>query len=154
MTCRAIVSLSAAVVLAGCGGGGDDDRAPATRVSPPSAPPRTETAGPARSQGAPRVQTVAEGLEVPWEIAFLPDRRALVTERPGRVRLLERDGRLRPAPVAEVDVEATGEGGLLGLALDPDFASNRFVYLYRTTGRGNEVVRYRLDRGGLREQRS
>jgi glucose/arabinose dehydrogenase len=73
----------------------------------------------------PRVETVATGLEIPWEIAFLPGGRALVTERPGRVRLLDRRGRLRKAPVARVPVSAYGEGGMLGLAVDPAFRANR-----------------------------
>ncbi len=90
-----------------------------------------------------RVQTVAKGLEIPWEIAFLPDGRALVTERPGRVRLLGRRGRLRHKPVARVAVSAVGEGGLLGLALDPAFARNRFVYLYFTTDAGMRLERRR-----------
>lgn len=91
------------------------------------------------------METVARGLEVPWEIAFLPDGRALITERPGRVRLL--DGGV----LAEIEVDAAGEGGLLGLAIDPDFERNAFVYLYRTAGGGNEVVRYRLEGSRLVE---
>jgi glucose/arabinose dehydrogenase len=91
-----------------------------------------------------RVQTVATGLEVPWEIAFLPDGRALVTERPGRVRLLDAQQRLQEEPVAEVDVEALGEGGLMGLALDPQFDANRFVYLYFTTAEGMKLERWRF----------
>jgi glucose/arabinose dehydrogenase len=117
------------VAFAGCGGGDD---APA-----PTASPATQ------GGGELRVQTVATGLEVPWEIAFLPDRRALVTERPGRVRLLGADGTLRPEPVAEVPVSALGEGGLMGLALDPRFASNRFAYLYFTTAAGLNLERWR-----------
>jgi len=92
----------------------------------------------------PRVSTVARGLEIPWEIAFLPGGRALVTERPGRVRLLGRDGRLRRAPVARVPVTAQGEGGLLGLAVDPRFAANRRVYLYFTTASGMRLERRRF----------
>jgi glucose/arabinose dehydrogenase len=98
------------------------------------------------------VTTIAQGLEVPWEIAFLPDRRALITERPGRVRLLSSQRRLSPDPVAQVAVSADGEGGLLGLAVDPDFRRNRFVYLYRTVAARNQVARHRLDGGRLREQ--
>jgi hypothetical protein len=79
---------------------------------------------------------------VPWEIAFLPDGRALITERPGRVRLLTRNHRLLLA--ATVAVSAVNGGGALGLALDPAFIRNRFVYLYRTTTAGNEILRYRL----------
>lgn len=97
------------------------------------------------------VMTVAEGLEAPWEIAFLPDGRALITERPGRVRLLVRE-RLRAEPVAEIDVAATGEAGLLGLAIDPAFEDNRYVYLYRTVETGNEVARYRFEGGSLVEE--
>ena len=97
------------------------------------------------------MQTVAGGLEVPWDLAFLPDGRALVTERPGRVRLLSETGRLQRRPVAEVEVEDAGEGGLLGVVVDPDFERNRFVYLYRTTSGGNEVVRYRMSGDRLEE---
>jgi glucose/arabinose dehydrogenase len=107
-----------------------------------------------RPSPAPRVETVATGLEIPWENAFLPDRRALVTERPGRVRLLGRGGRLRPRPIARVPGSAAGEGGLLGLAVDPDFARNRFVYLYYTTAAGMRLERWRFARGRLRRQRS
>ena len=95
------------------------------------------------------IQVVATGLEIPWEIAFLPDDSALVTERPGRIRLLDADGKLRPAPVATVDVSAQGEGGLLGLALDPEFAANRFVYLYFTTAGGMTLERWRYADGSM-----
>jgi len=107
---------------------------------------------PERTRGRPRVETVASGLEVPWDLAFLPDGRALITERPGRVRLLGADGRLRARAVATVEVDDAGEGGLLGVVVDPRFARNRFVYLYRTTASGNEVARYRMTRDRLDEQ--
>jgi glucose/arabinose dehydrogenase len=100
------------------------------------------------------VKTVATGLAIPWEIAFLPDRRALVTERPGRVRLLDRRGKLRRDPVARVQVSAQGEGGLLGLAVDPDFGRNRFVYLYYTTAGGMRLERWRFVGDRLRRERS
>ena len=99
-----------------------------------------------------QVEVVATGLEAPWEIAFLPDGRALVTERPGRVRLLTAQRELEAEPAAEVDVAAVGEAGLLGLAVDPEFEANGFVYLYRTRSTGNEVVRYRLEGDRLREK--
>jgi glucose/arabinose dehydrogenase len=134
MTRRAL-ALAAALLVAGCDG--DDGQ------------PREEGA---RAEGEARVETVATGLEAPWEIAFLPDGRALITERPGRVRLLERDGELRSAPVAEVEVAAVGEAGLQGLAVDPEFEDNGFVYLYRTVEDGNEIARYRLDGDRLEEE--
>jgi glucose/arabinose dehydrogenase len=90
-----------------------------------------------------QVRTVASGLEIPWDIAFLPDGAALVTERPGRVRLLDRDGRLQKAPVAEIAVPSVGEGGLLGVAVDPEFAVNRLVYLYYTGRAGMRLDRWR-----------
>jgi glucose/arabinose dehydrogenase len=101
-----------------------------------------------------RVKTVATGLVIPWELAFLPDGRALVTERPGRVRLLSRNGRLQRTPVARVPVSTQGEGGLLGVALDPDFAHNHLVYLYFTAGSSMRLERWRFTRGRLRRQRS
>lgn len=76
-----------------------------------------------------RVVTVTEGLEFPWGIAFLPGGDILVTERPGRLRLIS-GGKLDPEPVAGVpEVWASGQGGLLDVALHPDFARNRLVYL-------------------------
>jgi glucose/arabinose dehydrogenase len=147
--------LSVALLLVACGGGGGDDKpasATTTNDFPPPPTATTDEQSLARNPGGPKVTTVATGLEVPWEIGFLPDGRALITERPGRVRLLLPDGKLSPKSVAEVDVVADGEGGLLGLAVDPDFERNSFIYLYRTTERGNEVARYRLDGTRLREQ--
>lgn len=76
-----------------------------------------------------RVVTVAEGFVIPWSMAFLPGGDILVTERPGRLRII-RDGRLLPDPVPGVPaVRAEGQGGLLDVALHPDFANNRLVYL-------------------------
>lgn len=144
----AAAALLAAAVIASCGG---DDEEPAAE-GPPSADTAAEQA-PAPAGDEPRLETVATGLEAPWEIAFLPDGSALVTERPGRVRLLDADGRLSAQPVATIDrVAAVGEGGLLGLAVDPDFEQNAFVYLYRTTETGNEVVRFTYSGGALAEQ--
>jgi len=144
-------AVALGLAFAGCDGSDDE---PGDAPSPPR--PATETAprdpAPKRAGGEPRVKTVAVGLQAPWEIAFLPDGSALVTERAGRVRLLTPELKLRAEPVAEVDVEAIGEGGLLGLAVDPRFERNRFVYLYRTTGSGNEVVRHRFEGGRFVEE--
>ena len=74
-----------------------------------------------------------------------------MTERPGRVRLLDARGRLQEEPVAVVPVSALGEGGLLGLALDPRFEANRLVYLYFTTAEGMRLERWRFDEGLARE---
>ena len=96
---------------------------------------------------APRIHTLATGLEVPWEIVSLPSGELLVTERPGRIQLLEA-GRTLPVPPA---VEQ-GEGGLMGAALHPDFASNRSLYLYYTTAPAgrieNRIERYVLEPDG------
>ncbi|MCY1032022.1 PQQ-dependent sugar dehydrogenase [Corallococcus sp. BB11-1] len=99
------------------------------------------------------VDVVAEGLEVPWGVAFLPGGDALVTERPGRVRLLK-GGALQPQPVATVPIAKSSEGGLLGIAAHPDFATNRQFYLYVTTdadGKAqNRVERWTLSPEGTR----
>ncbi|MEX0930886.1 MAG: PQQ-dependent sugar dehydrogenase [Candidatus Paceibacterota bacterium] len=84
---------------------------------------------------------VAENLEIPWDIAFLPDDSMLVTERPGRVVHIE-SGRTYLIE----GVEHVGEGGLMGITLHPDFENNKYIYLYQTTrtqeGLRNRVVRY------------
>ncbi|MDF2773631.1 MAG: yliI 8, partial [Geminicoccaceae bacterium] len=76
-----------------------------------------------------RVVTVADSLENPWSMAFLPNGDMLVTERPGRLRIV-RNGKLLPEPVAGVPaVRGGGQGGLLDVVLHPSFATNRLVYL-------------------------
>lgn len=102
-----------------------------------------------------KVETVAGGLENPWGMAFLPDGRLLVTERPGRLRMV-RDGALVHEPVDGVpDVYAAGQGGLLDVAIDPDFADNRLIYLSYAEGNllraGTVVSRARLDGMRLRD---
>ncbi len=78
--------------------------------------------------------TVADGLEYPWSIAFLPDGRMLVTEKPGRLRIVDANG-LAPEPVAGVpDVLHSGQGGLLDVALSPDFENDNRIYLTWTAG--------------------
>jgi glucose/arabinose dehydrogenase len=64
----------------------------------------------------------SSGFNTPWSLVFLPDGRALVSERPGRILLLDKDGRRQPRLYAEPTVRARGEGGLMGLALHPKFA--------------------------------
>ena len=144
----ACAAVAVPLAVAACGG----DRG--ERANPPPRDTRTTeaTGGPVRAQGDARLETVATGLDTAWEIAFLPDGRALITERGGTVRLLSRNLRLQREPVARVQVAEIGEGGLMGLAVDPDFESNRFVYLYRTTEGGNQVLRYRMEGSRLREQ--
>ncbi|WP_345742644.1 PQQ-dependent sugar dehydrogenase [Azonexus hydrophilus] len=95
-----------------------------------------------------RVRVLSEGLVHPWALAFLPDGRMLVSERPGRLRLLAADGRLDPRPVAGVPaVAASGQGGLLDVVLHPDFVANGWIYLsYAAAGEGGvgtEVARGR-----------
>jgi glucose/arabinose dehydrogenase len=74
------------------------------------------------------VVTVAKGLDSPWGLAFLPDGRMLVTEQPGRLRIVSPDGTLSPPVAGLPAVDARGQGGLLGLALAPDFATSKRVY--------------------------
>lgn len=95
-----------------------------------------------------RVVRVVGGLEHPWSLAFLPDGRMLVTERPGRLRIVQ-DGRLLSEPVAGLPpIVAQGQGGLLDVALHPRFADNNLVYLAYAGpgvgGMGTEVARGKL----------
>jgi len=104
---------------------------PTTTPAPTPTPTPSPRVGPAVVEN---VQLVASGLEVPWAVAEAPDGRLFVTERPGRVRIvrLGRGGGLEARPWATVPARANpdAERGLLGIALDPDFARNGFVYLY------------------------
>lgn len=79
--------------------------------------------------GSIQVTTVAEGLEHPWAIEFLPDGAMLVTERPGTLRLVTQDGKVSEPISGVPEVDARRQGGLLDVALDPDFSGNRLIYL-------------------------
>ena len=120
--------------------------------------PRT---GPAQASPQPRpidgnvtVETVASGLEHPWALAFLPDGRILVTERPGRLRIVDTSGRLSEPLAGVPPVQAVSQGGLLDVAIDPDFAQNQLVYLsFSEPGEGGTsgtaVARGKLGNGRL-----
>ena len=84
------------------------------------------------------VETVVEGLEIPWDLAFTPDGRILVTERPGRIRIVK-DGTLQEDPYATIDVFHRSEAGLMGIALHPDFADNGYLYVCYTYREGRST---------------
>ena len=97
----------------------------------------------ASSAGALEVQTIAHGLVNPWSLAFLPDGRMLVTERPGRMRIVTREGELSPPLKGVPDVWASGQGGLLDVVTDKAFTQNATIYFCfaeRTGGGGRTAV--------------
>src|SRR5216117_1156719 len=101
------------------------------------------------SAGNLTFQTFAKGLYHPWALAFLPDGRLLVTERPGRMRIVGKDGKLSPAVQGVPAVYANGQGGLLDVVLAPDFASSGMIFFsyaeLRGQGKnGTTVARARL----------
>jgi glucose/arabinose dehydrogenase len=137
---------AAALVLAGCGG--DDPTVPA--AAPTSAPPPATTApaappAPTASAGTPdasAVEVLATGLRAPWGLAFLPDGDALVTERDtARVLRVPAAGGPPQELTTVAGVESDGEGGLLGIAVQP---GTDWVWAYLTADRDNRVVRFRL----------
>ncbi|HXH08210.1 MAG TPA: PQQ-dependent sugar dehydrogenase [Alphaproteobacteria bacterium] len=120
--------------------------------------PAREPQTPEPVDGALHVEIVVRGLEHPWALEFLPDGRLLVTERPGRLRIVDQDGRLSEPLAGVPQVLARGQGGLLDVALDPNFADNRLVYLsYAEPGEGGTagtaVARGHLSDGGLEDVR-
>ncbi|MGW5262873.1 PQQ-dependent sugar dehydrogenase [Microbispora sp. NPDC004025] len=114
--------------------------------TPPPLPATSATAGGGETDVTPaRPRTLVTGLTVPWAIAFLPGGDALVTERESaRLLRVTPRGEVRQAGVIE-GVSASGEGGLLGVAVSPRFATDRFVFVYFTAGDDNRIVRYRYD---------
>jgi aldose sugar dehydrogenase len=105
--------------------------------------------------GTIQVETVVSGLVHPWGMAFLPDGRMLVTERPGTLRIVDSDFNLSEPLSGVPEVLAQGQGGLLDVAVDPDFASNQLVYLtFAEPGSGGAstaAARGRLGDSGLED---
>jgi glucose/arabinose dehydrogenase len=166
LTRAALLTVAAVLALAGCASddGGDPADSPAATPSPtpgagtPTAslaqsPTATPTGAPSPTAVPPgevRLSVdgvVATGLRSPWGLAFLPDGSALITERDtARVLRVTPDGDV--SRVGTVDgVRHGGEGGLMGVAVGPDFASDRLVYLYYTAPDDNRVVRVRWPEG-------
>ncbi len=163
-----IVSVLVVAVLAGCGG--QDQGASEDPADPGGSGDQTESQGSGEQTGltesgthtpedtgAPqpegtsaeagpvRVETsvIATGLEAPWGLAFLPSGEALVTERDS-ARLLSVDASGNVEELQTLPAGGSGEGGLLGIALSPDYESDGLIYAYYTTDEDNRVVRFRL----------
>jgi glucose/arabinose dehydrogenase len=113
-----------------------EQETPSAEETAPSSP---ETAGPVEVE----TSVVASGLEAPWGLAFLPDGGALITERDSG-RLLRLDSSRNIEEVQRLPEGGTGEGGLLGVALSPNYETDELVYAYYTTAQDNRVVRFRL----------
>ncbi|MGI8738396.1 MAG: PQQ-dependent sugar dehydrogenase [Gammaproteobacteria bacterium] len=115
--------------------------------------PRSPT--PAPVEAPVQTSVVADGLEHPWGLEFLPDGRMLVTERPGQLRIVDKDGSISEPLGGVPEVYASGQGGLLDLALSPDFESDRLVYLSYSEPDGDvagtAVARGKLTRNGLQK---
>src|ERR671918_427774 len=132
--------LSLIACLIGCG------PSPLQAQAPRSPTPQSIT-------GVVYVRSMAKGLEHPWGLAFLPDKRMLVTERPGRLRIVAPDGRISEPFTGVPQVYASGQGGLLDVALSPTFEKDRGIYLSFAEsgegGAGTAVARGRLGERGL-----
>ena len=157
------VSILVVVVLsAGCGGNteqgsseepddpGGSGEATQTELTQSGTPPAEDTGTPepestTANTGPVQVETsvVATGLEAPWGLVFTPDGEALVTERDS-ARLLSVDSSGNVEELQQLPDNSTGEGGLLGLALSPDYESDGLIYVYYTTDEDNRVARFRL----------
>jgi glucose/arabinose dehydrogenase len=108
-----------------------------------------------KENNAEKTKTIAQNLNVPWEIAFLPNGNMIFTERPGEIKLLDKNS-VKTLKIPQV--KASGEGGLLGLALHPDFSKNNYIFVYYTYSSNlsetlNRVVRYKLINSQLKDEK-
>jgi glucose/arabinose dehydrogenase len=147
------VLIAGAAMMTACGTDGDPaPRGEATysaAAPPPSGPAPSAAASVApAAPGKPHLskpQTIATGLEIPWGTAFLPDGSALVAERDRADILRIPAGGGDPRKVYEMPgVQAAGEGGLLGLAVDPQYRQNQFLYAFYTAADDNRIVKFKL----------
>lgn len=106
--------------------------------------------GQKRDKSGFRSNVVLENLNIPWSIAFLDDKDAVMTERNGSLSLVSLNGKAQKREIEQIAINADGEGGLLGVAVHPNFNKNNFIYIYFTYGQGsnilNKVERYEFDR--------
>jgi glucose/arabinose dehydrogenase len=144
---RLLAATTGTALLTACSG--DNPGAPAAPRSAP--PPVATSAAPSTGGGIPDLsaaQTVVTGIDVPWGLAFLPDGSALVAERDSGGVLQVTVGRGKARKVFDVPgVSADGEGGLLGLAVPPDYATTKWVYAYYTADDDNRIARFKLGGG-------
>ncbi|MFB2936974.1 PQQ-dependent sugar dehydrogenase [Aerosakkonemataceae cyanobacterium BLCC-F154] len=155
-----LLPVAKGIVLLAIAGCTNQTTTSPTEVSPSPQPVTNSTVK--QTQSAPTTEnfrqvTVLQGLEHPWGIAWLPDGTMLITERPGRLRVV-RNGKLEPTPVTGVpEVFAVNQGGLLDVSVHPNFAENRLIYL--TYAHGTEqanrtrVARARFDGKALQDVR-
>ena len=156
---RSLVALAAVLVVSvGCGGGESqssnepseaEDTASQTELAESETPAPEDTQAPqpggSAEAGPVEVETtvVAAGLEAPWDLVFTPDGEALVSERDSS-RLLSIDSSGNIEELQRLPENGTGEGGLLGIALSPNYESDGYIYAYYTTDTDNRVTRFRL----------
>lgn len=114
-------------------------------------PDSDKTGGPGPQQKTIHLSVLLTNLEYPWGLAYLPNGDLLFTERPGRLNLLKK-GSGNPVTVTTRQVQQNSEGGLLGVAVDPDFGSNHFIYLYETAD-ANQVVRFTFENEQLSNEK-
>jgi glucose/arabinose dehydrogenase len=142
---RGAAAVAIALAIAGCAG--DPEQTGAASPSPDGTTPAPSTSSPAAAgpTSAQRGTTVlVKGIEAPWGIAFLPGGDALVTERDtAKILRVTPQGRVTEVQTLS-EVDGGGEGGLLGIAVSPRFATDGLVYVYYTTGEDNRIARMRL----------
>ncbi|HEX7537163.1 MAG TPA: PQQ-dependent sugar dehydrogenase, partial [Dermatophilaceae bacterium] len=160
MSKRACMTVLTVLVVTGCGSDGDQATFPTASTTTASAPtgspspapsaPASSAISPAPASGVPATQTIATGLPVPWGLALLPDGTALATLR-DRGEVLHVGKGSGPVSAGRVPgVEPDGEGGLLGIAVSPAFATDRTVFAYLTSRDDNRVIRMTFDGMKLR----
>lgn len=144
---RLLAAVVGATLVAACsdGSAGNAESPPVAVATVPTLP-STSAAAPADTRpDLAKPQTIVTGLEVPWGLAFLPDGSALVSERDNARILRIPVGGGDPKVVYRMPgVDAGGEGGLLGLAVDPGYAQNKLVYAFFTAAKDNRIVRFTL----------
>jgi glucose/arabinose dehydrogenase len=144
---RLLAAVAGAAMMGACSSGssGNAESPPVAVTTLPTLPSASGTPAAKAAPDLSKPQTIVTGLEVPWGLAFLPDGSALVSER-DKARILQIPvGGGDPKVVYHMPgVDPGGEGGLLGLVVDPDYARNKYVYAFFTASDDNRIVRFTL----------